>query len=70
MNQFQVITKRILIKFKSSMHKSILILSLFVVEILENQENCSSLVKLAEHFEVFFMIFKGQQSLESLGCVW
>lgn len=62
MNQFQKFTERILIK----MHKSILILSLFVVEILENEENCFSLVKLAEDFEIFFMTFKGQQSLESL----
>lgn len=63
-------TERILIKFERAVHKSILIiiliLSLFVVEILENEENCFSLVKLAEDFEIFFMTFKGQQSLESL----
>lgn len=62
MNQFQIVKEKILIKFESPMHKSIFIYSWFVVEILKKSRKLASLVILV----IFFMTYKGQQSLESL----
>lgn len=59
MNQFQIVKEKILIKFESPMHKSIFIFSWFVVKILKKSRKLASLV-------IYFMTYKGQQSLESL----